>query len=948
MSRLLSHRDTAFRSKVARRIFALIVLAALLPILAIASLIYLQADAENSRILSEQLRRETKTAAIGFSYLLDDIEIKLRYLAHVAPASRPAAFEEIRGSHLAAYRIIDDPAFGTGAPGEETTIAPDLRRHLDRGKAALAVTGPTATPRLEMVMALPERSAGERLLAVTIAPEVLEIINHDQDSILCVLTDQRIPVLCGGHVPGAALGAFDPRDVSTTFQRTVWHADDHVWQAGFWRLYTAPRFHLPALTTVWATTEDSVITRPSVFLEVFPPAIALAVLIVTLVSISLIRRLLTPMDRLKEAANDLARGLFHSRVHIASDDEFEDLGNAFNGMARDLENQFTMLGTLAELDRMVLSAQDTQEVIDVLLERMPEISECDAIAVLEIADGSIVKARWRCRDPDMQSSPPDFGATVQVADLQALQQCGDHLSIDNPERHGLARPFFAIGMTRVVCLPINRQAGTGSVICLGYARAAAATETVISRARSLADRAAVALSNAEWEEKLYHQAHYDALTELPNRQLFISRLDEALAQAQRQDTCVGLLFVDVDRFKTLNDSLGHHAGDQYLVQAARTMIGCIGAECTLARLGGDEFTVIVPVPSTPQAAMEATQSIAERLRKCLTAPVVVNDQRVALSASIGVAIYPTDATSRIELIRCADQAMYHSKELGRNGWSYYSREINASALERLELAAELEGAIARGELQLYLQPQLDCRTEELCGAEVLLRWRHPRLGIVPPGKFIPVAEQMGLIVPIGIWVVEQACRLLQQWRSGGMDALRLAVNISPVQLRHPEHVELLCRTLGNYAAHAGMLELEVTESTCVDDLQAATRIFRRLKECGVSISIDDFGTGYSSMSYLRHFSIDTIKIDQAFVRGLPEDEFNRSFAAAIVTMAHSLGCTVVAEGVETEAQLHYLRGLGCEKAQGYFIARPMTIEDFDHYARTWQTAPPAPLRAVSP
>jgi len=948
LSRLQSHRGTVFRSKFARRVFALFVLAALLPILAIASLIYLQADAENSRIISEQLRRETKTTAIAFSYLLDQVEIKLRNLAQAAPASRPAAFEKIRGSHLTAYRIIKDRAFTAVAPGRVATNAPDLRQHLHIGKAALVVSGSATIPRLEMIMALADGSAGERLLAVTIAPEVLEIIDHDQDSMLCVLTDQGIRVLCDGRVPDAALRAYDPRDISTTFQKTAWRTDDHVWQAGFWRLYTAPRFHLPSLTTVWATTEDSMITRPSVFLKVFPPTIALAMLVVTLVSISLIRRLLTPMDRLKEAVNDLANGSFRSRVNIASDDEFEDLGNAFNGMARDLENQFTMLRTLAELDRMVLTAQGTEEIIAVLLERMPELSDCDAIAVLQIAHTRIVKAHWRCRDPDTQSSPPDFGATVQATDLQALQQCGDHLSIDDPERHGFTRPFFAIGMTRVACLPVNRQAGTGSVICLGYARAEAATDTVISRARSLADRAAVALSNAEWEEKLYHQAHYDALTELPNRQLFISRLDEALAQAQRQDTCVGLLFIDVDRFKTLNDSLGHHAGDQYLVQAARRMIDCIGAECTLARLGGDEFTVIVPVPSTPQAAMEATQDIAERLRKCLIAPVVVNDQRVALSASIGVAIYPTDATSRLELIRCADQAMYHSKELGRNGWSYYSREINASALERLELAAELEGAIARGELQLNLQPQLDCRTDGLCGAEVLLRWRHPRLGIVPPGKFIPVAEQMGLIVPIGIWVVEQACRLLRQWRSCGMEALRLAVNISPAQLRHSEHVELLCCTLGNHSALAGMLELEVTESTCVDDLQAATGIFRRLKECGVSIAIDDFGTGYSSMSYLRHFSIDIIKIDQAFVRGLPEDEYNRSFAAAIVTMAHSLGCTVVAEGVETEAQLHYLRGLGCEKAQGYYIARPMSIDDFDHYARTWQMARQAPVRAVLP
>jgi diguanylate cyclase (GGDEF)-like protein len=940
-------QGTVFRSKVARRVFALFVFAAMVPILAIATLTLLQQRTDNARTITQQLHRETKAAALTFSYALDAIEAELRHLAQVPPESRASIFRVIPGDGLSFYQLLDEPAISVDDLKALEQVTPKVRRHLDSGKAALVVAGHSATAKLYMAMPFPERAIEEGLLLTTVHTSAMESINYDDDSVLCILTENGTPIHCSGRAPEEALRAAKPQDSSATFHEIAWQAGDQAWRGGFWRLYTAPRFLLPSLSVFWATTDASLVTRPSSFVEVFPPVIVLTMLVIVLVSISLIRRFLTPVDRLKEAANELAQGRFDSRVALASGDEFEDLGNSFNGMARDLEHQFTMLGTLAELDRMVLSAQGKKEIIDVLLERMPEISDCDAISVLEIADTKISNIRSRCLDPIMWTLPSDFGATLHVADLQVLRHGGNYLSIDDTEAHDVARPFFAIGMNRVVCLPVTRQGELSGIICLAYGRAEAATETAISRARSLADRAAVALSNAEWEEKLYHQAHYDALTGLPNRQLFIGRIEEALAQAQRQGTLVAVLFIDVDRFKSLNDSLGHHAGDQYLVQAAHSMHACIGEDCTLVRLGGDEFTVIVPNLPTPQAALEVTQGIAERLRKCLASLVVVKGQRIALSASIGIAIYPTDATGRIGLIRCADQAMYHSKERGRNTWSYYSEEINATAVERLELAAELEGALARGELQIYLQPQLNCRNDALSGAEVLLRWMHPRLGMVPPSKFIPVAEQMGLIVPIGVWVLEQACLQLKRWESRGLETLTLSVNISPMQLRRPDHVDLLCRTIEIYSAYANMLELEVTESTCVDNLQAATEIFRRLKESGVSIAIDDFGTGYSAMSYLRHFSIDIIKIDQAFVRGLPEDDFNKSFVAAIVTMAHSLGCTVVAEGVETEAQLNYLRGMGCEKAQGYYIAKPMSVENFDCFARSWQQSRKEPLRVVS-
>lgn len=940
-------RSTVFRSKVARRIFALFVLAALVPIATVASLIYLQKNAEGAKIVSEQLHRETKSAALIFSYLLDEIEIKLRHLAQAPPASRAAIFEQIRGDRLESYRVVDGATPRADESWVPGSMTPALRRHLDGDKAALLVAGQSASARLHMAIALRDPPPGDRLLLVTVNPEALRSISYDSQSALCVLTEEGDPILCDASFPGTALDELDSTGTNVSFKEASWSADGHDWKSGSWRLYTAPRFLLPSLTVLWAGTENALVTRPSLFIEVFPPVIVLAMLLVTLVSIGLIRRLLTPVDRLREAATELARGNFGSRVLLSSGDEFEDLAESFNGMARDLEHQFTMLGTLAELDRMVLSAQGKKEIIDVLIERMPEISACDAVSILELADRKLASVHWRFREPASQEPPPDFGTEIHDAAFATLQQCGDCVRIRDPAGFEFARAYFEAGMRLVVCLPVICQSELTAVICLAYRAADTATEAVLSQARSLADRAAVALSNAAWEEKLYHQAHYDALTGLPNRQLFNARLDEVLTHAQRHDSCVALLFVDVDRFKTLNDSLGHHAGDQYLVLAARRMLDCIAEDCMLARLGGDEFTVIVPDLPTPEAALEVTQDIAERLRKCLTQPIAVNDQRVALSASIGVAIYPTDAGERIELMRCADQAMYHSKELGRNGWSYYSAEINASALERLELAAELEGALARGEFQIYLQPQLRCDTDELTGAEVLLRWAHPRLGMVPPSKFIPVAEQTGLLVPIGAWVLEQAGLQLQRWHARGIDTLTLAVNISAVQLRHPEHVDLLCRTIRKYSPHAHLLELEMTESTCVDNLHTATGIFSRLKDSGVTISIDDFGTGYSSMSYLRHFSVDTIKIDQTFVRDLPEDEFSKSFVVAIIAMAHSLGCTVVAEGVETEAQLDYLRGLGCEKAQGYHIARPLPTADFDRFARSWRRPRDASLHAIS-
>lgn len=431
-------------------------------------------------------------------------------------------------------------------------------------------------------------------------------------------------------------------------------------------------------------------------------------------------------------------------------------------------------------------------------------------------------------------------------------------------------------------------------------------------------------STKRYEAELEFQANRDVLTGLANRNLLRDRLRQAIAYADRYGHPVWVVFVDLDRFKFVNDTLGHRAGDMLLNKVAERLLLAVRETDTAARLGGDEFALILPERSDERLSM----SVVQRIMDTLSTPLVVEGHEFFVTCSTGVAAYPEDGADADTLIKHAEVAMYRAKEMGRNNFQFYTSAMNAAAIERLHIEGNLRSAIERNELLLHYQPQVDLHTGRIFGMEALIRWRHPDLGMVPPVRFIGLAEETGLIVPIGKWVTRTACLQNKAWQDAGMGPLRIAVNFSPRQFYQEDMVQSVREILEESRLEPQYLEIELTESLVMTDVDRATRILRDLKSLGVQLSIDDFGTGYSSLSYLKRFPIDVLKIDQSFVRDITVDPDDAAIVVSIISLAHSLRLKVIAEGVETYEQLAYLTDHGCDQMQGYYFSRPVPPADF--------------------
>jgi diguanylate cyclase (GGDEF)-like protein len=437
------------------------------------------------------------------------------------------------------------------------------------------------------------------------------------------------------------------------------------------------------------------------------------------------------------------------------------------------------------------------------------------------------------------------------------------------------------------------------------------------------------LQRQEGERRIEYLAYYDVLTGLPNRTLLLDRIAQAIRTAVRNSWHVGVLHLDLDQFKRINDSLGHDFGDLLLKAVGQRLRTLVRAEDTVAHMSGDEFALLLP--NLKDAAH--CSYVAEKILSDLTRPYSIQEQELHITASIGISVCPADGGDSMALIRNADAAMYQAKAMGGNAYGFFKPEMTARALENLRVSNDLRRAINRSEFVLHYQPQLDIATGRIVGAEALIRWQHPEWGLVFPGKFIGVAEETGLIQPMGEWVVREACRQNKAWQDAGLGPICVAVNLSARQFDGNRIDRLIREALSESGLDAEHLELEITESMVMQNVEQAIAVMKMLKDIGVKLSIDDFGTGYSSLNYLKRFPLDKLKIDQSFVRDIGVDEDDASIVNAIIGLGKSLKLRTIAEGVEKESQLAFLRNGGCDEMQGYFFSKPIPAADFEALMR---------------
>ncbi|MGN6393226.1 MAG: putative bifunctional diguanylate cyclase/phosphodiesterase [Gemmatimonadales bacterium] len=697
-------------------------------------------------------------------------------------------------------------------------------------------------------------------------------------------------------------------------------------------------FSAPTWTLTLSESEDEVLGPLARFTRLFAWVIVISGLAVMLLSGSQIRRSLVPLVALREGTRRIAHRDFASRVTVTSRDEFEELAFAFNAMAMQLGRQFQALSTAAELDRAVLSATDIASIVDTLLARTRDVFPCHVVGVTLVApDGgkSLSGVLYDYCDEMRHTTRVE----LRSEDVQDLLDGPDLMRFEPSEARLPAYlvPMARLGPRSMLVLPLRFRRQLVGILVLGERTGEPAGADEQVQIRRLADQVAVALANVQMLEQVKSLAYFDSLTGLPNRLSYKERLAQALEQARRGGKLVAAFFIDLDHFSRINDTLGHEAGDQLLQQVAlRLRASCRDREdevgpaqqagTDVARLGGDEFTVIMP----GLARADDAGKLARRILSSMAHPIPVSGQEIFVTASIGIAIFPDDGEDLETLLMHADTAMYKAKEQGGNSYRTYSRTMNAQALQQLTLENALRRALERNEFELHYQPIVEARSGAPVGAEALIRWRHPDLGLLLPSEFVPLAEENGLIMPLGEWVLQEACRQNLAWQKRGLPRIRVVVNLSSRQLRRTLP-DIVARTLQTTGLESRFLGLELTESLLVKHHREDTETLHDLRAMGLHLAVDDFGTGYSSFSYLKHLPLDALKIDRSFVREVTISPDDAAITTAIIAMAHALELEVVGEGIETEAQRAVLREQGCDAMQGYLFSRPVPAEQFEAF-----------------
>lgn len=884
------------RSRFGRRLFSRFLIAALLPMAVLATFSYSEMREQLVDQLQHGLRSDGKSLGME---LINELSLRVGIL-------KDSSTGEVEGDASGFVWVRD----------ERDPQVPALD---DDEVRALAAHG--ATVRLygaHAPLLVVRRSTDNRILYGRLDPAALWQ-RHSVDTPYCILDKLQRPILCtqGLQPPKLDLSSTD-RTPITALSNGVPHLVGH-WSAHLEGLYGAGVFHV--LTTVPAQS----LTLPLAHLRYgFIAIFALALGLIVAMAASQIGRQTQPLDALTRGVKRLARGEMDTRVDVPGDDEFALLGATFNAMSDRLKRKFNMLRLLAELDRAVLGSGEPARVTEAILSGVLDAIPCDAAGIALIdAGGTATYARAHSGDGHL-SPRLDVSADVltQICSLCVEEWNDVRIDIESllsgqPQQPGRGALMF----------PVRSHGRLDGLLVLALATDGRQDEEeIITAGRNLADRMSVAGSSFAWEEKLYRQSHYDALTGLPNRTLLRDRVTQALTRAEREKTSVAAVYIDFDDFNSINEALGQTAGDKFLIEASHRLESLMRPEDTVARLAGDEFVMLV-TGLDDVGRMLVLHGIAERIHPLLASPVRLEDRDVISQASIGISLYPDNSDDFESLMSTAEVALHEAKKTSRGGFNFYSQSMNAAVSERFELAQALRRAVQNEELLLHFQPKVSARDGAIMGAEALIRWQSPSRGLVSPGAFLPLIEDIGLNGWLTDFVLDKACAQMAAWDKAGLPPIPVSINVSPADLETADFFDKITTALQRHGLSSERLELEILETSEVSAGSTVRTTLQHLRDVGVKIALDDFGTGYSSLVYLTEMPADILKLDRAFIRNLAGDLRQQAIVRQVISLARSLGFSIVAEGVEQVAQRDLLVDMECDLIQGFLYSRPLPPDE---------------------
>ena len=916
------------------QLFVLLLLSALVPVTALDLMFTARArdmltDQARSAVV-EQAKAYASTTYDRLRYADDSLQLIAAEFG--AKGAATALLDQYAKPHFAAIIHVDRTGHATqvfGAGGTLPPLDPAAREQLARNVPLVLTAGAGAAPRKVMLVRAADGTAGSPgvLLAEFKANYLWRNGGGYADTAdFCAIDGNQRVLHCSKPQAASELGRFASQPLSNAFGELAAEAGADGTLGGYWRLPLQPRFHAADWMILASQPRPAAVERFASVRSIYAYVLILTVLVAALLVTLPVRRGASRATDAGSAGNHGSHGNAAMAAPASAPGDFAEKSG----------RQSRAMSALAEIDRAILSRASGDRIVESVLRNAPAVIACDVLAVTLLATDGQPQARTLLAAPGRGNERATELVTVDAESVQFLAMEADGCWIDSAADYPFLLPLVSRGAARTLMLPVFLDGKLAAILSVGLNRRTALTDEEQTYARDFSDRLGVALTAATRDQNLYIEGHFDAVTALPNRRFLKERVSEEIARAQREGRQIALLYIDLDEFKTVNDMVGHAGGDEVLEQAARRLKRALREEDVLARFGGDEFVALLPGIA---AGVDAAP-VADKLIAMLSKPYVIGGNEYHLGASIGIGVYPDDGQTVDQLLRNADFAMSRAKANGRRQYVFFEQKMTAQVQSRNSIERELRQALTRNnELMVYYQPQIDLRSGKVAAVEALVRWKHPQRGFIRPDEFIGTAEKSDLIAQLDQFVRRTACAQYRAWEAAGIAPGRISINVSSREIKRKDFVEQIETVLRESGMRPFCLELEITETLLVDHSSKVLDALKCLNEKGVRIAIDDFGTGYSSMAYLKRLPFDILKVDRAFVKDIGSADGSDAIINAILSLAHSLGKEVVAEGVETEAQRVFLALKGCEVGQGFLWSPAVSADEFAELHSKWVARP---------